>query len=471
MNKKKKNFILCIVLLIFFITCSWFLCRKNISNKFNYNCAIQDKQLGIVLDVSRKNTSQVIIELISTVSNLKMELKQDGKVIDSFLLDEVLVESNVEQIVNEAKSINDTFWGLTKLTHQDIDVDLSLSVDIDNINNKISSLNCIKNYKQSNNAYLEKKNNEMVIISEVYGTEIYQDDLANKIKESIQEKDLVLDLDESNLYIKPEILESDTELVRQMNLYNKVVNLKVQYLFGDKTETVSKEMLSSWLQLVDGKLIFDEDAILAYIEDLAHTYNTFGTTRKFTTTNGQVIRVPAGDYGWSISQTKEVERLIEELQLGEDIRREPTWLYQGYGDYIYEDDSDIGDTYIEISIPEQTLWLYVDGNLILSSQFVSGTESNGNYTPSGVFGITYKTKNATLRGRGYATPVKYWMPFNNNIGMHDASWRSSFGGNIYKNSGSHGCINLPLDKAKEIYEYVDKFFPVIVYRQTELNNI
>ena len=55
------------------------------------------------------------------------------------------------------------------------------------------------------------------------------------------------------------------------------------------------------------------------------------------------------------------------------------------------------------------------------------------------------------------------MPFNNNVGMHDASWRSEFGRNIYKTNGSHGCINLPYSVAEKIYGYVEKNTPVICY--------
>ena len=52
--------------------------------------------------------------------------------------------------------------------------------------------------------------------------------------------------------------------------------------------------------------------------------------------------------------------------------------------------------------------------------------------------------------------MKYWMPFNGGIGLHDASWRSKFGGEIYKNSGSHGCVNLPRSVAETIYNNIDK---------------
>ena len=84
-------------------------------------------------------------------------------------------------------------------------------------------------------------------------------------------------------------------------------------------------------------------------------------------------------------------------------------------------------------------------------------------TPAGVFGISYKTTNAVLRGATYETPVNYWMPFYGNFGMHDATWRSEFGGDIYIANGSHGCVNLPLDAAATIYQHISAGFPVICY--------
>ena len=118
---------------------------------------------------------------------------------------------------------------------------------------------------------------------------------------------------------------------------------------------------------------------------------------------------------------------------------------------------------MEIDLGKQHLYLYVEGELILESDFVSGNASRGWNTPAGVFGLTYKTTNAVLRGENYATPVSYWMPFNGNIGMHDATWRNSFGGEIYLTNGSHGCINLPYENAKVIYEYVYTGFPIVCY--------
>ena len=83
--------------------------------------------------------------------------------------------------------------------------------------------------------------------------------------------------------------------------------------------------------------------------------------------------------------------------------------------------------------------------------------------PAGVFGLTYKTMNAVLRGADYETPVVYWMPYHGNFGMHDATWRTEFGGDIYLTDGSHGCVNLPLESAAAIYSQIGEGFPVICY--------
>ena len=84
-----------------------------------------------------------------------------------------------------------------------------------------------------------------------------------------------------------------------------------------------------------------------------------------------------------------------------------------------------------------------------------------------MYAIAAKASPAVLRGGegagAYETPVNFWMPFNGGQGLHDATWRYYFGGNIYKTHGSHGCVNLPYDAAKTIYENCKKGMAVIVY--------
>jgi lipoprotein-anchoring transpeptidase ErfK/SrfK len=87
----------------------------------------------------------------------------------------------------------------------------------------------------------------------------------------------------------------------------------------------------------------------------------------------------------------------------------------------------------------------------------------GYATPKGVYRLKYKQKNTVLRGEDYAVPVTFWMPFNGGVGLHDASWRSVFGGSIYETNGSHGCVNMPYNVAKPIFDNIDVNTPVICY--------
>ena len=130
---------------------------------------------------------------------------------------------------------------------------------------------------------------------------------------------------------------------------------------------------------------------------------------------------------------------------------------------LYRDNDSIGDSYVEIDLTNQHGWVYENGQMVFDTDMVSGNVGANVGTPQGTYRITYKEKNATLKGENYETPVSYWMPFNGNIGMHDAIWRSEFGGDIYLTNGSHGCINLPPDSAASIFNHIKAGTPVVCY--------
>lgn len=125
--------------------------------------------------------------------------------------------------------------------------------------------------------------------------------------------------------------------------------------------------------------------------------------------------------------------------------------------------NDIGDTYIEVDMTEQKMYYYEDGELILETDIVTGNTGRRMGTPQGVNYVYNKQRNRVLRGQGYASPVKYWVPVKGAIGIHDASWRSKFGGEIYKTNGSHGCINTPTEIMAQLYESVEIGTPVIMF--------
>ena len=116
--------------------------------------------------------------------------------------------------------------------------------------------------------------------------------------------------------------------------------------------------------------------------------------------------------------------------------------------------------YIIVSIANQTLQYYEYDSLALTSPVVTGI--NGK-TPKGNFKILNKARNIILKGADYESFVSYWMAFKGAaFGFHDASWRSSFGGNIYKYAGSHGYVNMPYNKVKQLFNIVDIGTPVYI---------
>ena len=132
----------------------------------------------------------------------------------------------------------------------------------------------------------------------------------------------------------------------------------------------------------------------------------------------------------------------------------------GYVDKQFTDDLD--GKFVVIDISEQKLWLYDNNNVLLSTDIVTGKPSSP--TNLGIFKVYGKQTSRYLTGEDYSSFVNYWMPFNGGIGMHDATWRKKFGGDIYLDDGSHGCVNMPLDVTDDIYENVSVGTKVLVHK-------
>jgi len=114
-----------------------------------------------------------------------------------------------------------------------------------------------------------------------------------------------------------------------------------------------------------------------------------------------------------------------------------------------------------VSIGQQHLWA-CDGQSLVKESAVttgaSGLTNVDNATPTGTWHIYAKYTNTTLKGCDvngcWNDPVAYWMPFDDQVGFHDASWQTfPFGSSQYTTQGSHGCVHLPTDIAGWVYSW------------------
>ena len=123
--------------------------------------------------------------------------------------------------------------------------------------------------------------------------------------------------------------------------------------------------------------------------------------------------------------------------------------------------SETGMTYIDVSLDNQILTYFVNGSPVITTPCVTGGPKNS--TPRGVFAINSMVPGKYLTGPTWHVWVNRWMRFYGSCGIHDASWRRKFGGNIYRSNGSHGCVNIPPSVANQLYSMVGLGTVVIVH--------
>lgn len=299
------------------------------------------------------------------------------------------------------------------------------------------------------------------IVPEIRGNVLNQTKTIQTVETAVDALLTEIDLEKAGCYEEPSVYADDAKLTERLAQMKQYTDLRIVYHFGQQEEVIDGSVLSGWL-LVDeetNKVSVSEEKIDDFVVMLRKKYDTIFRSREFQTSYGKTITIEGGDYGWWMNYSQEQEQLKEMIRNEESGERIPVY-YQTAAVYGSQD---YGNTYIEINLTAQHLFLYVNGEKKMESEFVSGNAARGFDTPAGIYGITYKEQDAMLVGENYETPVSYWMPFNGNIGLHDAIWRDSFGADIYKKSGSHGCINMPYLKAKELYGEIAKGTPVICY--------
>ena len=365
-------------------------------------------------------------------------------------------------------------WYMCFFRRTDGEVELKTTYDPNRLKEAVNALPELQpeHMVAPSDAYIELQGTKFNIIPEVEGNYIEAELVKNAIYEAVHKRiaDVVV-TDIEGSYREPSVRAADKDIIEKCDGYNHMLAGSITWeLPNGETMTVDKETTVNWLsQDEDGNYYRDEDLweekIEFWVDELARNVNTVGRDWSFDATGVGEITVSGGDYGYSVNKVDEREEVWDLLWDGETEEREP-YFYTTQ----YNHGSGIGGTYIEANLSQQHVWIYVDGEMVCDTPCVSGNVNNGHGTPTGVYQILYKDTDTDLKGQqlangqySYISHVDYWMPFYGGCGFHDASWRSSFGGNIYKYDGSHGCINLPPSIAPKFYGYVRTGMPVVVF--------
>jgi hypothetical protein len=270
-------------------------------------------------------------------------------------------------------------------------------------------------------------------------------------------------------------VKEDSEIIK--NEKQKLQDLlahTVDYQVQDKSHFIKgRDVINNASVSKDLKVSIDSSDIEQKVAEINATQSTLGKDFSFTTTSGGVISVKGQGYGWALDVEKETELVKAAFEIGKTSISPSNiigngWQGEGYG-YDTTKNNGIGDTYAEVSVAEQRIWLYRDGKQVFTTNVVTGKNSTGEDTSPGVWYILFKrtpyTLNGTSVGSGtYSVEVDYWAPFTNSgQGFHDASWRTNWNSNAYLNAGSGGCVNVQPSVMKQVYDNLSPYQPVVVY--------
>ena len=419
------------------------------------------------MDVTGKTASEVEDAITEQLKGYTLTINGREELSESITGESVGLyaefDDTLEKAVAAQKPMN---WGKYRFGKavNEVNTDALLHYSSEMLDEAVAGLSCMdrENMREPQDARIsdyDSVTGSYTIIKEDEGTELLEDKVKEAVATAIMSLAESVDLEERGCYLAPSVTSEDEALKTACETMNKYVGAKITYKFGDKAETLNGNEIHNWLTVNGTSVSVSEAKAAEYVKNLASAYNTAYKPKTLKTSYGKNVTITTGSYGWKIDQTKETAALVSLIKNGEQTSREPEYSQKAAS----RSGNDYGNTYVEINLTAQHLYFYVDGKLLVQSDFVSGNAAKGWSTPAGAYALTYKQRNATLKGQGYATPVSYWMPFNGGIGLHDANWRKTFGGTIYKNKGSHGCINLPPAVAKTIYENISAGDPVLCY--------
>lgn len=380
----------------------------------------------------------------ATVNDISSELSKGVmlRVGDIDLSDALHVSVDTSEI-NEMSFIDYIFTD---------NVNCGINAEIDELKLKDLLTNYNETATYSTDAYINRLDSgSYEVVNEIIGTKVDTEALDKEIIEKYNDNNIE-SLDINNFKLKPSVTSGD--LIDIVNEAEEYRAWTIEYENGQKFGVYDPDAVV----ITDDNTIEINESFLKndIIKELEKQYDKVGSPVDFTNHNGDTIEVSGGTWGTLMDSAKELEYITEAFYNKQSEYNRTPIMKQTY--------SVLGNTYIEVSIAEQYLWVYKDGALIMESPIVTGDITKGRGTPKGIYFISERVNGKNLRGADYVTWVNKWMRLTNGgVGLHDAYWRGSFGGSIYKGNGSHGCINLPKSFAYDLYDKTYVGMPVIIY--------
>lgn len=396
-------------------------------------------------------------------------LKGLAKASETIKLNDIIKEVSLEKDPASFLSDDDLrLWPAAISQNREFEDKVTVTYDPEKIKNAVNALKLVSGdgIVEPHDAYFTRTEDGFAIVPEVAGNKLDTGKVASVIQDTLSKEKYSIDLVSSDCYIKPAVKIDDPSLTSLMEAGDQIKNTVITIDLTAASETVDWNTFGPWLGYDGTNFTLNTDAMTAYVNDIGKKYETYQMHRQFVNHNGETITVGGSErdtYGFWINTADTVTRLSNAILSRESQTIAAKWRVNALT--RNQANGDIGGTYMEISIAEQHMWFYRDYSPVFDSDIVTGQASDpGRQTPTGVFCILSKLLDHTMTGSYGSQTCSYFMAFDwTGCAIHDAWWRDSFGGSIYLEDGSHGCVNTPTEKMIELWDQINTGTPVIIY--------
>ena len=422
------------------------------------------------VDFSGRTAAELDGYLKQQIESYTLTITGRGNVTDTIRAEDISLsykgDGEAEELLNRQ---NIFLWPAAFLEKEVSSAKPGIEYDENALDAKIRSLQAVAGEQsEPRSAAPEFDGTKFVPGKEEQGT-AEADVLAQKVRESVESVSEALDLEEAGCYKEPKYTSESPEVQAACDEMNRYCKASVTYEM-DEPVVVDAEVISGWLKVNDEmQVTFDKEAVKKWLSEFGKKYDTKGKTRSFTTADGRSAQVSGGTYGWEVDEKAELTALTESIEKGETVTKEPAYCENATA--ASHGAQDWGSTYVEVDLTRQYMWYVKDGNIMMETNIVTGKPTPDKETPQGVYSILEMKQDKVLTGEiqanglpEYETLVDYWMRVTwTGIGFHDATWQERFGGDWYVEHGSHGCINMSLSDAGQLYGMLEIGTPVVMH--------
>ena len=431
--------------------------------------------------VAGMTRDQVIAAVNERADAATVTLTVEGKTTEASL-NEAGVTVEVDETADAAMKGSTSLPAFVSAIFSKRDVEPVLTVSDESIKKLAATANSTLTSEMKDASVIVAEDGESFTVTPAQnGNGVSTEDVASAVKQAGTTLTSVTQ-DVSVRQMEPSITTENAEAVAEKA--NALLDTPIEISDGIDTFTAERSDKVKWVEFLtkdDGSL---DDPSISSVK-VADWVNTLAATTDVKPENrvdnvdskGNVLTVAReGKKGLKTNNTEQITKDVvaamtdgkayEGLFHYDDVEpgSETKQVAEGTENLVYQ--AAEGEKWVDISLTDNSVTAYIGGK-VAGGPFYMVPGAPETPTIVGTFHVYLKYDVQTMRGENadgtkYETEGVPWVTyFSGGYAMHGAPWRSSFGWSGY--GGSHGCVNMPVDAAKFIYDWTDMGDTVVVH--------